>query len=61
MIVLPKCFGGVHSTMRGCVNLLTTFGTGPAYRTLTVQYILVEENTPYNVIKHSINLVLFFL
>jgi len=46
---------------RGCVNLLTTFDTGPAYRALTVQYILVEGNSPYNVTKHSINLVLFSL
>jgi len=43
-------FTGKQVQTRGCVDLLTTFGTGPAYRTLTVRYILVEADLPYNAI-----------
>jgi len=32
------------------MDLLTTFGVGQAYRTLTVRYILVDADTSYNVL-----------
>ena len=38
----------VHS--RGFIDLLTTFGRGQAYRTLTARYILVDAETTYNVL-----------
>lgn len=38
----------VHA--REYVDLLTTFNMGQSYRTLMVHYILVEADTPYNVL-----------
>jgi len=43
-------FLGQQVHARGFVDLLTTFGAGPAYRTLNVRYILVEADTSYNVL-----------
>ena len=42
-------FAGQRIHARGFVDLLTTFGGGQSYKTLTVRYILVEADTSYNV------------
>ena len=43
-------FVGRRVHARGFVNLLTTFGVGKAYRTITVRYILVDADTSYNIL-----------
>jgi len=43
-------FAGQQVHARGYVDLLTTFGAGPVYRTLNVWYILIEADTSYNVL-----------
>jgi len=43
-------FAGQKVHSRGFIDLLTTFGRGHAYRTLTVRYILVDADTAYNVL-----------
>ena len=43
-------FAGERVHTRGFVHLLTTFGVGKTYQTLTVRFLLVEANTSYNVL-----------
>jgi len=43
-------FTGQKVHFRGFIDLLTTFGRGQSYRTLTVRYILVDADTTYNVL-----------
>jgi len=43
-------FAGQKVLSRGFIDLLTTFGIGQSYRTLTVRYILVDADTTYNVL-----------
>jgi len=42
---------------KGRVNLLTTFGTNSQFPTLSIKYILVEGNAPYEAITGRTTLI----
>ena len=43
-------FVGGQVRTNGVIELETTFGVGKLFRTLLVQYVLIDANTSYNIL-----------
>lgn len=43
-------FVGGQVRINGVIELETTFGVGKLFRTLLVQYVLIDANTSYNIL-----------